>query len=415
MNINVTIAILRFYLTYKNIISMITVRTYIWVRVMQRWIIHVDMDAFFASVEQRDNPVLRGKPVIIGGVSNRGVVSTASYEARRFGVRSAMSMVEARRRCPQGVVLPPDHDKYVAVSTQIKGIMDDYSPLVEPLSLDEAFLDVTGMELLYPNPVDIAREIKSRIKNEIGITASAGVAPNKFLAKLASDLRKPDGLTVVRPGEVTRLLAKLPVGRLWGVGEATAAILVKLGITTIGQLAVMDSLLLERHCGRAAYDLQRLARGQDDRPVIPWQPPKSFGNENTYEQDLFCREDMETELLALASKIGWRLRLGGYTGRTITLKLRFASFRTLTRSRTLADPTNIDETIYATAKELLAAINLSEGVRLLGVAVSNLATGGEQISLFAEPEDKRQAIHQAVDKLRARFGADIVTRGRLLK
>lgn len=394
---------------------MITVRTYIWVRVMQRWIIHVDMDAFFASVEQRDNPDLRGKPVIIGGISNRGVVSTASYEARRFGVRSAMPMVEARRRCPQGVVLPPDHEKYAAVSMLIKGIMDNYSPLVEPLSLDEAFLDVTGMELLYPDPVNIAQEIKRRIKSEIGITASAGVAHNKFLAKLASDLRKPDGLTVVRPGEEKRLLSKLPIRRLWGVGEATAAILARIGITTIGQLAVMDSMLLERHCGKAAHDLQRLARGQDDRPVIPWQPPKSFGNENTYEQDLFCREDMETELLGLAAKIGWRLRLAGYTGRTITLKLRFASFRTLTRSRTLTGSINIDETIYATTKELLAGINLSEGVRLLGVTVSNLTTCGEQISLFSDDEDKRQAVHQAVDKLRARFGADIVTRGRLLK
>lgn len=382
---------------------------------MQRWIIHVDMDAFYAAVEQRDNPELRGRPVIIGGVGGRGVVATASYEARQFGVRSAMSMAEARRRCPHGVFLAPDHDKYARISAQIRAILDRFSPLVEPLALDEAFLDVTGMELLYPDPVAIARAIKAAIREEVKLTASAGVAPNKFLAKLASDLNKPDGLTVIRPEEAAAFLAPLPVSRLWGIGEATAAALARVGITTIGQLAAVETSLLEKYCGKAARDLQRLACGLDDRPVIPYQEPKSIGNEVTFAEDLFRREEMETELLALAEKIGWRLRSSGYAGRTITLKVRFASFRTLTRSRTLSEPTNLDETIFDTARRLLDAVTLTEGVRLLGVTVSHLHHGGGQLALFGGDDDKRQAVYRAVDKLRERFGTGIITRGRLLR
>jgi DNA polymerase-4 len=223
---------------------------------VQRYIIHVDMDAFYASIEQRDKPELAGVPVIVGGLSNRGVVATASYEARKFGVHSAMSMAEARRRCPEAVFITPDHRKYSFVSAQIRQILDRYSPLVEPLSLDEAFLDVTGMDGLYADPADIARRIKDEIKQQLQLTASAGVAPNKFLAKLASDLQKPDGLYVIRRGEEAQVLAGLPVRRLWGVGEVTAASIAKLGIETIGQFAAADPKLL-------------LARGLDDRPVVP--------------------------------------------------------------------------------------------------------------------------------------------------
>ncbi|MGI6093258.1 MAG: DNA polymerase IV [Veillonellaceae bacterium] len=380
---------------------------------MQRWIIHIDMDAFFAAVEQRDNPEFRGKPVIIGGLSGRGVVATASYEARKFGVRSAMPMVEARRRCPQGMFLNCNHNKYSAVSQEIMAILSDFSPLIEPLSLDEAFLDMTGTEWLFPDIVDAAKQIKARIKAEVGLVASAGIAPNKFLAKLASDLKKPDGLYIIRPGEEQTAIAHLPVGRLWGVGEATASILTKLGIATIGQLAQTDLSVLRKHCGNFAADLQRLAHGIDNRPVIAEQEPKSIGKETTYDTDLVSPKQVEAELLRLAEKVGWRLRRYGYAARTITVKIRFASFRTITRSKTLADPTNFDDVIFSVAQEIWHNTTMTEGVRLIGITAANLQAGCGQMSLFSEENDKRQAIYQTVDKLKAKFGETIITKGRI--
>ncbi len=381
---------------------------------MQRWIIHIDMDAFYAAVEQRDNPDLRGKPVIIGGLSVRGVVSTASYEARKFGVHSAMPMVEARRRCPQGIFLPGDHAKYSRISHEIQHILADFSPLIEPLSLDEAFLDVSGMERLWGDPVDIARRIKARIKDEIGLTASAGVAANKFLAKLASDLQKPDGLVVIRPGDEARMLRDIPIDCLWGVGEVTAGVMKKLGIHTIGQLAQTDVKVLERHCGNAAYELHQLAHGQDERPVIPGHEPKSIGKEITFAQNLIANDEIYANLLDLAGKVGWRLRRKGYSGRTITVKIRFASFKTITRSRTLTEPTCLDDVIYETAKDICAKVALPEGIRLLGITASNLLKGTGQASLFSTT-DKRMALYQAVDELREKYGEDIVTKGTLIK
>lgn len=381
---------------------------------MQRWIIHVDMDAFYAAVEQRDNPALRGCPVIIGGLGTRGVVSTASYEARKFGVHSAMSSSEARRRCPQGIFLPPDHKKYSKVSQEILKIFADFSPLVEPLSLDEAFLDVTGMEGLFTEPADIAAQIKERIKAELGLTASAGVGPNKFLAKLASDMRKPDGLMVICPDQVETVLAGLPVTRLWGVGQTTAQTLNKLGLKTIGQVGRADPELLARHCGQLGYVIHQLANGQDDRPVVTDWQPKSIGKENTFAVDVSSREDLKTELWALVEKIGWRLRRQGLSGRTITVKIRFASFRTITRSRTLAVAANLDETIYHIAEELITQLTLNEGVRLLGVTVSGLVAFGGQLSLFDQGDEKTLAVAKAVDNLKERFGEGAVTRGRAL-
>jgi DNA polymerase-4 len=381
---------------------------------MQRYIIHVDMDAFYASIEQRDNPQLLGVPVIVGGLSNRGVVATASYEARKFGVHSAMSMVEARRRCPQAVCITPDHRKYSFVSAQIRNILDRYSPLVEPLSLDEAFLDVTGMDGLYADPADIARSIKADIKEQLQLTASAGVAVNKFLAKLASDLQKPDGLYVIRPGEEAKVLAGLPIRRLWGVGEVTAANIAKLGIRTIGQFAATDPKLLEGYIGRAVFDLQQLARGIDDRPVVPDQQVKSIGNEETFEEDLFQWEEIEKQLLLFADKVGWRLRKLNLSGRTVTVKVRFASFRTVTRSRTLDEATNLDGVLYHTAKELYKSIPANEGIRLLGVTVSNLQPAGQSIALFDSGQEKQEALHKVVDDLKARFGSGAVTKGRLI-
>ncbi len=386
----------------------------IWVMHMQRYIIHVDMDAFYASIEQRDNPQLLGMPVIVGGLSNRGVVATASYEARKFGVHSAMSMVEARRRCPQAVCITPDHRKYSFVSAQIRNILDRYSPLVEPLSLDEAFLDVTGMDGLYADPADIARSIKADIKEQLQLTASAGVAVNKFLAKLASDLQKPDGLYVIRPGEEAKVLAGLPIRRLWGVGEVTAASIAKLGIRTIGQFAATDPKLLEGYIGRAVFDLQQLARGIDDRPVVPDQQVKSIGNEETFEEDLYQWEEIEKQLLLFADKVGWRLRKLNLSGRTVTVKVRFASFRTVTRSRTLDEATSLDGVLYHTAKELYKSIPANEGIRLLGLTVSNLQPAGQSIALFDSGQEKQEVLHKVVDGLKARFGSAAVTKGRLI-
>lgn len=381
---------------------------------MQRWVIHVDMDAFFASVEQRDNPELMGCPVIIGGTGTRGVVSTASYEARKFGVRSAMSSVEARRRCPQAVFLPPDHKKYSKVSQEIMHIFADFSPLVEPLSLDEAFLDVTGMEGLYSDPADIAIKIKERIKAELKLTASAGVAPNKFLAKLASDMKKPDGLMVIRPEQVAEILANIPVTKLWGVGQATAQTLQKLGLKTIGQVAEADPEVLHKHCGQLGYVLYQLANGQDERQVEGEWQPKSIGKEITFAEDLYSLEELKTELWALVEKVGWRLRRQNVSGRTITIKIRFSSFRTITRSRTLAVAVNLDETIYRIADEILTNVKLNEGVRLLGVTVSGLVTAGGQISLFDQDDKKVTEVAKAIDNVKERFGEAAVVRGRTL-
>ncbi len=378
---------------------------------MQRWIIHVDMDAFFAAVEQRDDPALKGRPVIVGGLGNRGVVSTASYEAREFGVHSAMAMAEARRRCPGGVFLPCDHEKYSVVSHQIMNILAAFSPLVEPLSLDEAFLDMTGMEWLYPDITQPALLIKERIKNELNLTASIGIAPNKFLAKLASDLKKPDGLVFIRHGEEASSLKDMPVSRLWGVGDATAQTLRKLGITTIGQVAEADVLMLEKYCGKLAYEIKELALGRDNRPVVPWREPKSIGKETTFETDLMAPAQIQDELLRLAEKVGWRLRRQGYSARTITVKIRFASFRTITRSRTLDEPTNFDEIIYQTVCSICDKVAIEEGIRLLGITAANLQAGGGQISLFGDTSDKKRSLYQAVDKLKEKFGEGIITRG----
>lgn len=373
------------------------------------------MDAFFAAVEQRDNPDLKGKPVIVGGCGMRGVVATASYEARRFGVRSAMPTSEARRRCPQAIFLPCDHKRYSQVSRQIKSLMTEFSPLIEPLSLDEAFLDITGMEWLYADPLDIACRIKQRIQAEVGLTASAGVAPNKFLAKIASDIRKPDGLLIVRPVDVNNFLYPLPVSRLWGVGDVTARILVDHGINTIGQLSAIELHQLEKWIGSAAADLKLLAAGHDDRPVIPEHAPKSVGNEETFDSDIFDPDEVRTHLLRLSVHVAWRLRLLGLTARTVTLKVRWSSFKTVTRAKTLPEPTCLDGVLFSTVLELVQRVQVSEGIRLLGLTVSGLTNGVAQGRLFGETDEKQLAVASAVDKLREKFGADIVSRGRLLQ
>lgn len=363
------------------------------------------MDAFYASVEQRDRPELRGKPVIVGAdPRGRGVVAAASYEARPFGVHSAMPISRAARLCPEAVFLPVDMGKYLRASKEIMAILADYSPLVEPLSLDEAFLDVTGTDRLFGAPLALARTIKRRIRDEVQLTASAGVAPNKFLAKLASDLGKPDGLVEVRPGEEAAFLRDLPVERLWGVGRVTAGELRRMGIGTIGQLARVPVGLLERRFGKTGVRLRELAWGRDDRSVEPSAPPKSMGAEETFSQDHRDLERLRATLRIQAERVARELRAEGYAGRTVTLKLRFADFRTITRSLT-GEPTQEELEIFRRACSLLQRVPLAQPVRLTGVSVSGLTSvESPQLQLFAEPAARRARLARAVDALVARFG-----------
>ena len=380
---------------------------------MQRWIMHVDMDAFFASVEQRDHEEYRGKPVIVGGLSPRGVVSTASYEARRFGVHSAMPMSTARRRCPGGIFLSGNFALYHQVSTQIFEIFDRFSPRVEPISIDEGFLDITGMERLMTQPRAYAMQLKQVIRREAGLVASVGVAPNKFLAKVASDLDKPDGLVVIRPADVEPVLWPLPVSRIWGVGKKTADRLSALGYRTIGQLAQGSPEKLAAALGqRAAGQLMALAHGQDERPVEPAREAQSVGRETTFDRDLRTEEEVAEQLLALAGQVGWRLRRAGLQAKTIQLKIRMADFATYTRRRTLPAAICYDEDIYAAALELFQSFPLRGAIRLLGISGSSFETVGE-ISLF-ENTHKKEELYGAIDALKKRFGEQIITKAHLL-
>jgi len=380
----------------------------------QRWIIHIDMDAFFAAVEQRDNADYRGKPVIVGGIGRRGVVSTASYEARKFGVHSAMPMAEARRLCPDGIYLPTDHGKYQKVSAELHKILAQYSPLIEPLSLDEAFLDVSGMGLLYNHPGEIAAQVKHKIKAELSLVASAGVAPNKFLAKIASDLCKPDGLLIVEPGTEQDFLHPLPLERLWGVGDTTIRLLNVAGFRTIGQLASANLPIFAKYFGNNAEKMRALTVGKDSRPVINEQVVKSMSNEITFEHDLTRPEEIKLNLMALSQKVGRRLRQASLAGRTVTVKIRLASFKTMTRSRTIEEATCVDDKIFELAQDLAREVASDQGIRLIGINVTNLRNWAVQPTLFEEPQTKRLNILQAVDSLKDKFGEEAVTKACLL-
>jgi DNA polymerase-4 len=378
-------------------------------------ILHVDLDAFFASVEQLDHPELRGRPVIVGGTGSRGVVAAASYEARVFGVFSAMPVARARRLCPEGVYLPSRYQRYAEKSREVMAILRSCTPLVEPLASDEAFLDVRGVRRLLGSGPEIAALIKRRVRDETGLTASVGVASTKLLAKLASDLSKPDGLLVVDPAHELEFLHPLPVGRLWGVGPATRQRLERLGIRTIGDVARTDPEVLGRTLGGgAARHLHALAHNRDERAVEPDQEVKSIGTETTFPEDLVDVAAIEREVRRLADSTGTRLRRAHRTGRTVTLKLRFGDFRTITRSVTLAEPTDGTAVLAARAVELVQAVGAREGfgagVRLLGVTASNLAEAqAAQASLFDEPAAPGR-LDAVVDDLRARFGATAVGR-----
>ena len=384
--------------------------------VTERTILHVDLDAFFAAVEQRDRPELRGRPVIVGGAGGedaRGVVSAASYEARVFGVHSAMSLREAYRRCPNGVFLPVDGRRYQVASRDVMAILRRFTPLVEPISIDEAFLDVTGSSALFGDGASIARQIRNAVQGEVGLTASVGVASTKLVAKVASDLRKPDGLVVVPPGEEAAFLAPLPIGRLWGVGEKTAAALAEYAVRTIGDLAALPPDLIERRFGKHGASLTERARGIDPDPVHDGDPAKSVGHEHTFDVDTSDPEVIERTLLAMADGVAGRLRSADVRAGTIAVKIRDSAFRTITRQRTLAEPTDLTEPIFRVALELARPEIRGMRVRLLGVTASNLGER-EQLALFEPIEPRRRRAIEAADQLRHRYGDRAVTRARLL-
>jgi nucleotidyltransferase/DNA polymerase involved in DNA repair len=385
-----------------------------------RRIVHIDMDAFYAAVEQRDHPAYRGRPVIVGadpqGGRGRGVVSTASYEARPFGVHSAMPISQAYRLCPQAIFLPVRMRRYHEVSERIFAIFQRYTDVVEPLSIDEAFLDASGSTRLFGAVEDVARRIKQDIVREERLVASVGVAPNKFLAKLASDLSKPDGFLVLHEADVEVFLHDLPVSRLWGVGKQTARQLEALGLRTIGQVAQWPQAQLSRRFGSLGTHIWRLAHGFDDRPVTSHRDPQSIGAETTFAEDTDDVETLHRTLLELADKVGQRLRAEGFMASKVTLKYRDAAFVTLTRTQSLAEPTAVAMDLYRAVSRLLSQLPAARlKVRLLGIAAAELTSlAPGQLSLFADSTHKRLQAERAEDAIRARFGPRAITRAALL-
>lgn len=372
------------------------------------------MDAFFAAVEQRDHPELRGKPVIVGGdPASRGVVAAASYEARRYGIHSAMPSAEAKRRCPHAVFVTPRARRYGEISRQVMAILESYSPLVEQVSVDEAFVDVTGCERLFGPPEEIARQIQVRLRGELGLSASLGVAPNRFLAKLASEREKPGGLVVVRPEQVEAFLRDLPLDKVWGVGEVTADRLLRLGLRTVGQLAAYPVELLESQFGEYGRRLHELAHGVDESPLRLGGERKQVSAETTFTHDTTDRKFLESQLLRLSEQVGARLRANGLAGTTVTLKIRFSDFRTITRRDTRPAPVGEDLPLYRRARALLEP-QLAAGrkIRLLGVGVSNFV-GTAQPSLFS-PEREKHPVDAVLDRVRERFGEAALRRGRFV-
>jgi DNA polymerase IV len=376
-------------------------------------ILHVDMDAFYASVEIRDRPELAGQPVIVGAASGRGVVLSASYPARAHGVRSAMPGTRARRLCPQAVFIAPRHSAYAAASREVMAIFRAVTPEVEPLSLDEAFLDVAGAVRRLGSPAAIAEMIRASVREQLGLTCSVGVASCKFVAKLASAAAKPDGLRVVPAGRVLDFLHPLPVAALWGVGEQTGQALARLGLRTVGDIAHTPAASLQRELGTAAgAHLFALAWGRDERPVVPGTPDKSIGAEETFATDVDDPEVIRRELLRLSGRTAQGLRAGGSVARTVVVKLRLANFKTITRSKTLPEPTDVARTVYDTACALYAASGLDSRarLRLVGVRATGLVPSARavtQLALGEEPAPWRDA-ERAMDRIAGRFGAGSV-------
>jgi DNA polymerase IV len=380
-----------------------------------RTILHVDLDAFFAAVEQRDHPELRGKPVIVGGggPNDRGVVSTASYEARAFGVHSAMPLREAGRRCPHGIFVAVDGARYQTASKDVMAVLRRFTPLVEPISIDEAFLDVTGSRILFGDGESIGRQIKDAVKAAVDLTISVGVARSKLVAKVASDLRKPDGLVVVAPGDEAAFLAPLEIRRLWGVGAKSAAALGEYGVRTVGDLAALPDDLLVRRFGKHGASLAQRARGIDEDPVAGRDAAKSIGHEHTFDVDTSDREQIERTLLAMSEGVAGRLRDSGVKASTITVKIRDTTFRTITRQRTLPSATDLTEPIFRAALDLARPEVRGLRIRLLGVTASGLGEK-DQLALFAAEDPRRRRVTEAADAVRHRFGDRAITRARLV-
>jgi len=373
------------------------------------------MDAFFAAVEVLDDSSLKGKPVIVGGLSNRGVVSTASYEARRFGIHSAMPIFKAKEKCPQGIFLPVKMERYKKVSKKIMDILKDFTPLVEPVSIDEAYLDITGTEDLLGSPEEIAMQIKDRIGKETGLSCSIGIAPNRFLAKVASDMNKPDGLTIVSADEVDTFLSRLPVEKIPGVGKRTLEGLRHYGVKMVGDLKGFSKEQLIRWFGIFGSRLHELAGGRDDSVVAPEREIKSLSSERTLQSDTEDLAYLKELVRAHADEVAWRLRREGLKGRTITLKIKYDDFTEMSKSRTVDYFTDSTRIISNSATELLLDYPLKRRVRLIGVAVSKLgdSEGGYQLDLFRDwhGQEKEQRLDETMDEIRKRFGKKMIKKG----
>jgi DNA polymerase-4 len=382
-----------------------------------RKIIHVDMDAFFAQIEQRDNPEYKNKPLIVGGPLNRGVVSTASYEARKYGVHSGMPLSRAKRLCPRGIYIPVDMEKYLRESAKIRDIFYKFTPLVEIIGCDEGFLDVTGCEKLFGSALEIARKIKGSIYENTNLTSSAGLGPNKFLAKLASNMGKPNGLTVLE--NTDRILAKirkLPVSYIWGVGHVTDKELKSMGIETIGDLADTPVELIEARFGELGSIMHQMSRGIDNRKVVPNREAKSIGREITYRRDINDISVLNSTLLLLSQKIARNMRYKGYRGKVITLKLRFSDFTTISRRTTLKEYTFGIFDIHRAALKLLKSVDLDrKKIRLIGVSVSKLNSTFGFADLMEDSKSRDESLTEAIDIISRRFGENKLTLARIIK
>lgn len=381
-----------------------------------RTIMHIDMNAFFASVEQRVNPALRGKPIAVIGSARRTVVTTASYEARAYGVKTGMNRYEAKRLCPPLIFVIGDNGKYIDTSCRILDILRDFSPKVEAYSIDEAFLDITGVSVLFGEPRDMAAAIKKRIMDETGLTCSIGAAPNKLLAKLASDMKKPDGLVIIRDEDAEGLLRNLPVGELWGIGPKLTAHLSGMGVKTCGELGRFPVSVLRERFGIIGERLQLMGRGLDESPVIPIgeeQEAKSVGHSMTLPIDVSDKEVIKRHLLKLSEMVGRRSRRYGLKGRKVSLTVRYPDFYTFTRQRTLSAHTNDTRTIYLSAGQILDSLRL-DAVRLIGVSISDMIGEERQMPLFEE-DRKREDLLSAMDAVNSRFGEFTLTWAVLLE
>ena len=381
-------------------------------------ILHIDMDAFYASVEQLDDPRLRNKCVIVGGTSNRGVVSAASYAARQFGVRSAMPIYQAKQKCPHGIFVPPRMDRYQAVSKKIMAVLRDFSPLVEPVSIDEAYVDITGCQRLFGEPQEIAWEIKRKIMETVNLTCSVGVAPNKFLAKIASDMQKPDGLTLIAPEQAGAFVDSLPINKVPGVGNKMQHQMELLGIRTLGDIQRLPQETLLRHLGKFGLRLRALSAGIDDSPVTPHAPHKSISSERTLAADTRDRELLKRCLLSQSADVARQLRLAGVRAKTITLKIKDADFKTVTRRTTIAIPGQSSKTIYEQAARLLDEYKITKKIRLIGVGTSGFSpvSASVQMGLFEHSEEADgdwEKVDKALDAISKKFGKDVVGRATL--